>query len=335
MKNLIHSVVLSFLVLIVAGSCQQKSDQDGGKNENSVPKAVQLNQKISEDPDNDALYIERAKYFLSRNKADSAMRDILIAIDIDDRNTNHFLTLSDAYLAMGNPEKCKDALDKALTLDENNEEALLKLAELQLIMQNYQSVFDAVERLLKIDRINPLAYFIRGYTLLEKGDTANAVRDFKIAADQDQDNYDAIFQLGVIYAAWHNPLAIAYFNNSINIRPNDTQPYYHLALYYQENDEIEKAISNYLNILQMNPNHIFTIYNLGYIHLVFLHEFDKAVEYFNQVIELNPDYAEAYYNRGYSYELLGEKEFSRKDYLKTLKLKTNYPKAIEGLNRLD
>ncbi len=338
LKYLIISV---FSVLIFLYSCT------GDSNKKNLPREADgqaielndeltaLNEKIRNDNENDELYISRAKYYLKNRKTDSAMRDILFALDINPENSEHYVTLSDAYLMLGNPDKCKNALDKAIDLDAGNKEALLKLAELFLIMKKYKGTFETIDKILKIDAVNPLAYFIRAYAFLENGDTTGAIKDFKNAAYQDQEYYDAYMQLGLISAARKEPVAVDYFNNAINIAPDNVQPYYQLGLFYQKNNQIEKAVSTYISILQINPGFIFAIYNLGYISLVYIQDFETAIDYFTRVIDIDPQYAEAYFNRGYCYELLNEMSFAKKDYKKTLELKTNYPGAIDGLNRLD
>lgn len=294
-----------------------------------------LNKKILENDNNDALYIERAKYYLDNQLADSAIRDILFAIDINKHEPSHFVLLSDAYLVLGNPDKCRESIDKALAIDPTNKQALLKLGMLYLYMKNYDDSFKTIGKLLQIDQINPEAYFIRGYGLMEKGDTSASITDFKAAADQDQKYYDAYLQLGMIYSAKHNPLAVDYLNTAIKIRPGIIQPYYQLALFYQENDQIEKAVSSYQTILDKEHDFIYALYNLGYINLVYLKDFSKATEYFTKVVGIDPTYAEAWYNRGWSYELMGNDDLARKDYNKTLEIKSNFRLAIDGLNRLD
>jgi tetratricopeptide (TPR) repeat protein len=139
----------------------------------------------------------------------------------------------------------------------------------------------------------------------------------------------------MLYSARKNPLAVEYLNTAITLRPMALEPYYQLALFFQENSDVQKAIITYESILKIDPLHQFSLYNLGYINLVYLEDFVKGAEYFTQVIELNPQYTEAYYNRGYCYELSGKTDLARKDYQKTLEISANFQKAIEGLNRLD
>lgn len=339
MKRKFHLLVAATLVVFFAVSCNQT---EPGQNRNAekpvkpVDQALQeINKKIAGDSENDLLYIERADYYLANEKVDSALRDILIAIDINKLNPDHYITLSDAYLALGNPDKCLDALNKSLSLDAENQEAMLKKAQLYLIMQDYDQVYETISELIKIDNFNPVAYFVRGFARLEEADTARAIRNFRVAVDQKQDYFEAFLQLGMIYAAQKNPLAVEYLRNAIELQPNTIEPYYQLALFFQENGRTEDAITTYNNILDIKPDHLYAIYNLGYINLVYKQDFQLAADYFTNALEIDPEYAEAYYNRGYCYELMGNKAFARRDYEKALGLITNYPKAIEGLNRLD
>jgi len=91
----------------------------------------------------------------------------------------------------------------------------------------------------------------------------------------------------------------------------------------------------YFDIIKKDPNYKFAYYNLGYIHLVYLEVYTESVKYFTKAIAIDPNYVEAYYNRGYAYELRGDITNARMDYEMALQLRTNYPLAIEGLNRLD
>ncbi|MCF8365388.1 MAG: tetratricopeptide repeat protein [Bacteroidales bacterium] len=330
--------ILAFLVMIIFASCGSQGNKvkDENKDARLNPKPLdEINLKIAEDNDNDLLYIQRADYYLSVDKTDSALRDILIALDIDNENTSHYITLSDAYLAMGNPDKCLDALNRALNLDSENKEALIKKAQLYLIMRNYENTYSTISELIAIDNVNPLAYFIRSMALLEQADTATAIKNLQVAIDQNSEYFEAQLQLGIVLAAQKKPIAINYLQNAINILPQTIEPYYQLGLFFQENGKTESAIQTYSSILDINPDFVPALYNLGYINLVFEHDFVKAIDYFSQVIQIAPNYAEALYNRGYSYEQLGQKSLAAKDYQETLKIKNNYPLAIDGLNRLD
>ncbi len=334
------SIIVSLFVFLILAACNNsgngnKETVSDKTSEQRIDPLSEINNRLSKDISNDQLYIERAKYYLSIREADSAFRDIFVAIDINDQDAGHFIVLADAYLVLGNPDKCKDALDKAMAIDPENLATFQKLAELYLIVRDYDNMHATVNKVLQLDNFNPSAYYIRGLALLEQADTLSAVNAFRTTVFQDQDFFDAYLQLGLIYSVKNDPLAIEYFNTAINLQAENILPYYNLGLFYQENGQIQKALSNYQVILEMQPGHVNTLYNVGYLNLVYIQDFETAVGYFTRVIELAPEYAEAYFNRAYAYEMLGENSQARDDYNKTLEIRTNYTKAIEALNRLD
>lgn len=329
---------LAFLLLIAFSACNQAPKTTEGSQEetNVADETLQkISERINANPNNDQLYIERANYYLATDDVTNALRDIIFAIDINDKNPDHFIALSEAYLAIGDPDHCLEGLEKALELDPKNQEAFLKKAQLYLIMKDYDKTYETISEIIRQDNFNPTAYYIRGYALLEQGDTLAAIRNFITAINQKQDYFEAHMQLGLIYSLQKNPLATEYLSNATEINPDLPEPYYQLGLYYQENDQLEQAVETYNRLLSLMPDYTFAIYNLGYIHLVYYQEYETAVDYFSRVLELNPGQFDALYNRGYSFELMGNKELARKDYLKTLELRTNYQLAIDGLNRLD
>jgi tetratricopeptide (TPR) repeat protein len=166
-------------------------------------------------------------------------------------------------------------------------------------------------------------------------DTAKAVASFQKAVEQDPEYYHAYIQLGILYATKNSPLAVDYYNNALKKNPNSIEARYGLGMFYQENEEYNKAIIEYDSILRIDPKYKQAHYNLGYIHLVYLKVYNQAVKHFTAAIECDAKYAEAYYNRGYSYELMGDIMNAKTDYTKALELRSNYEKAITGLNRVD
>ena len=334
--------ILWIVVLILSltiTSCRQvteKKTTDAQPVADSVSHEIDdLNERISSDSLNPDNYYQRSLYYIENKDMNKALSDIGKAIALNDEDADYFVALSDIYLAMGKIPNCMDALKRAEELDPANNDALLKLAEVYLILKDYQSTFSYTKKALDQDLINPVAYFIRGYAYMEQGDTSLAIKSFQASADQDQNYYAAFIELGVLYTALKNPVASGYLQTAINIDPNRGEAYYLLGMVYQEQEIIPKAVETYEKLLIISPDYKEAHYNLGYINLVFIHDFATAVKYFNQAIALDPNYTDAYFNRGYSYELAGDLVNARKDYLKALEITPNYERSIIGLNRLD
>ncbi len=334
-KSLFYLVIISVLSL---SSCQgPEKNQQAGENsgQKSISRLDSLNQSILKDSTNAENYYKRAILNKQNKNVNSALGDINKAIQLDDKQSKYFVTLSDIYLDMGKISKCIQALDKAQQLDPQNNSAYLKQAKIYLILKEYQKSLSLVKSALELDKINPEAYFIRAYAFMETGDTVSAVRNFQVAADQNQQYYDAYIQLGILYSAKKDPVAINYFQTARNINPDRTEAYYLLGLYYQNNGEFDKAIETYHNLLNIDPNFKYADYNIAYIFLVDEQVFDSAIIYFSSAIKIDDKYIDAIFNRGFAYELSGEPAKAKEDYLKCLKIQTNYERAIDGLNRLD
>jgi len=328
-------LILFFIAGLIFTSCNSSTKRNENKIETELTEIEILNNKINSNPDNAEYYNDRALYFVYNKKDNDALNDIKKAIQLDETNADYYITLSDIYLYQGKVTNCLDAINKALELDTDKAKIYLKLAEVNLILKEYQKTHENIEKSLEFEPINPVAFFVSGYSFLEEGDTNLAIRNFQEAVSQDQDYLDAFYYLGLIFSAKNDKLAVEYLNNALRIEPDNVEVLYILGLFFQENEDSEKAIEIYDRILKIDDNNKFANYNKAYIKLVYLEKFEDAINDFSKAIESDPTYSDAYYNRGYCYELMNDFENSTKDYQKTLSLTPNHEKAIKALNRID
>jgi len=333
-------IIIVFILSLVSCKFENKDSDKEKRSDSAISDPTKttladLNKQIagnSSDPD---LYNKRAVFYLIDHDFDKAFQDINRAISLSPSNPLYYITLSDIYLLQGQTKNCGESLAKAISLDPKNNEALLKLAKLNLVLKEYPATFEYIKKALNVDPVNPRAYFIRAIALLEKGDTVSAADDLKKAVDQDQEFFDAYLELGELYSIKKDKLASDYLRNALNIRPESKEALYLLGMYYQENNQFDKALETYAILGKIDTTFKNVPFNTGYIYLVYLKDFQQAARFFSQAIRKDPGYAEAYYNRGYAYELSDQSDKARSDYKMTLRLKTNYQKAIDGLNRLD
>ncbi|MDP4280981.1 MAG: tetratricopeptide repeat protein [Bacteroidota bacterium] len=337
-KNLPFGLLAILLVILLAPSCRHASKEEKiaiGVSDTSLKYLEALNKKISADGKNAGLYNLRARFYINDRQFNKALKDINQALSLNPKDASFYVTLSDLYLLTGEPQKCSDALKKALTISPKDNDALIKFAKLSLIQRDYKSTFENLKKALDNQPVNPKAHFLRALALLENGDTLKAVDDLRKAVDQDQHYFDAYVQLGDLYTIKKDKLAAEYYRAALNIHPGSREVLYSLGMFYQESGQYDKAIETYTTLGKVDSTFKNAPYNIGYIYLVYLHDFNKAVSCFSEAIKRSPAYVEAWYNRGYSYELMGQNGKAYDDYQKTLQISTNYQKAIDGLNRLD
>jgi tetratricopeptide (TPR) repeat protein len=295
----------------------------------------ELDQKIIDHPSDPDLYQQRSKYYLLDHQEQKAFSDISRAVALAPEKPQLYITLSDVYLGMGKPDNCSQALQKALSLDPHNNAALVRLTKLSLIIKDYKATFEYARKALDGEPDNPQVYFTRALAFLEKGDTTRAVEDLKKTIDQDQGFYDAYVELGELYSMRKDPITADYFNAALRLRPGSKEALYMLGMFYQENGAYDKAIETYATLTKVDSSFKDAPYNTGYIYLVYLGDYPKAASFFTEALKKDPGYVDALYNRGYAYELAGDFDKAYKDFSHVLTLKTNYQKAIDGLNRID
>ena len=106
--------------------------------------------------------------------------------------------------------------------------------------------------------------------------------------------------------------AFAYYTEVIRLDPTDTSivsiAYYSRGLAYGEKGEVDSAIENYNESIQLNPDFA-DAYNYRGIAYKNKGEIDRAIEDFDQAIRIKPDNVLFYNNRGIA--LLHQQEWER------------------------
>jgi len=336
---------LLFLVVvftIVFTSCKNSTQQTEAENKTADSLSIKLNSpelkainaELLKDPGNAALYDKRADVYISLKQLAEAVYDSKRAIKIDSTNADYYMTLVDAYYAQNNTRLAKELLETIEKKFPDNADAMLKLSELFYLVKQYQKGIDYVNKALKINDRLAKAYYLKGSIYRESGDTTKAVSSLETTIEQDNKFEDAFIDLGVIYAARKNPIALEYYNNALKINPANENTVYARAKLLQDIGKIDEAIIEYKAILQKNKNCENCYYNLGAIYLEVKKDNKTALENFTNAITLNPTSAQAYFARGYTYAKLKDKESAKADYNMCLKIQPNFEAAIQGLNEL-
>ena len=335
-------IVISVLIIAFV-SCKPKGEIDTEENSHRTdsllkvinsPELAAINKKILDNPDDASLYNERAKIYLQFKQFEDAISDSKRSIRIDTTNAAFYLTEADIFFAANETRNAKDVLENVVKKFPENTDGLLKLGELYYFVKQYENAFSKINQALKVNENLAKGYYLKGSIYKEVGDTGKAISSLETAIEQDNKNYGAFLALGLIYGAKKNGLAFEYYNNAISINPSNTEALYAKAKLMQDMSQIKEAVAMYSQILKIDPNHIFSIYNLGAIEFGINHNPQVAMDYFTRAINANPKYAEAYFARGACYQEMKDNNNASADYQMCLQLKPNYEPAVDGLNSL-
>src|SRR5690606_18431857 len=143
-----------------------------------------------------------------------------------------------------------------------NTEALLKLSELYFLVQDYQQAIDYVNKALKIDETIAKGYYIKGSIYRESGDTGRAISSLETATEQNNQYIDAFYDLGVIYSARRNPVAMDYYNTVLRLDPAHEAAGYAKAKFLQDFGKYDEAIALYGELVKQHPDCQHCYYNL-------------------------------------------------------------------------
>src|SRR5436190_8814225 len=293
------------------------------------PELKAVNAELLSKPNDADLYNKRARVYLSLREFKEAENDTRRAIKLDSVQVKYYMTLVDVYYAQNSTRQAKELLENTVKKFPENTDALLKLAELYFLVRKYQEGIDHVNKALRIDENLAKAYFIKGSIYRESGDTAKAISSLETAIEQDSKMTDAHYDLGVIYAARKNPIALQYYENVLRIDPKHATAKFARAKLLQDLGKIDEAIHEYELIVASNNQCDICYYNLGAVYLYYKKDKDKALKFFTNAIETNRNYIQAYLARGYTYSLMNNKTAARADYNMCLQLQPNYEGAIQ------
>lgn len=339
-KNNFLFLVVTLITTFIA--CKNSTEQTDSENKTADSLSIKLNSpelkavnaELLKDPGNGDLYAKRAGIYILLKQLPEAVNDSKRAIKIDSTKANYYMTLVDAYYAQNNTRLAKEVLEIVEKRFPDNADALLKLSELYFLVRQYQKGIDYVNKALKINDRSAKAYYLKGSIYRESGDTTRAVSSLETATEQDGKFENAFIDLGVIYAARKNPLALEYYNTALKINPSNENTVYARAKLLQDLGKIDEAIIEYKSIIQKNKTCSNCYYNLGAIYLEIKKDNKVALENFTNAITLDPNFAQAYFARGYTYAKLKDKESAKADYNMCLKIQPNFESAIQALNEL-
>jgi tetratricopeptide (TPR) repeat protein len=295
---------------------------------------AELCRQIDKNSKNGDLHQQRAEYYYRNNKIDDALVDILQAIKLNNTKSTYYVTLADVYLAKSETDLVEEMLQKAIDIDNYNE-AYLKLAELYLYQYMYDECNETIEKAIRLQNHNPKAFLTKAIMLKEIGDTTGWLRMMQLVIDQDPTEVIAYSDLASYFHEKLDPLAISYYKNALEIKPNDKITNYNLGMLYQELGELELAKEQYQNLIAIDPRSYPAYNNLGYIALIYEDNYAEAVRFFSKSIEIDSLYDQAWCNRGIAYEYLEDWQKARTDFLQCRAINPNNENAINELNRLD
>lgn len=335
MKNIWRCLVAMAATAMFFVACNSggKNSMDENNPAFSHPAIAGITGQIKKDPSNAALYYKRGTLLNNMQEDSLALNDFNKAISLDSSKAEYYSAIGDILFEHKDLSGSVKWLGKALKLNPNDPAAHLKMAKMFVYTKEYTSAFNEINTVLRQDVYNPEGYFLKGMIYKDLKDTSKAISSFQTAESVDPRYIDAMIQLGLLYSAKHDPLALKYFDKAFAIDTTDVFPIYAKGVYYQDSKDYEAAKAQYKEAILHDKNYVNAYFNMGYI-LMQQDSLDKAYRHYDLLTQIDPASAEAYYNRGLCNELMGKKEQAIMDFKQAIVFDSEYEEPREGLKRL-
>ncbi len=344
-----------FLFIVLFSSCgNKKDDYSYKKDENQIYKTtsnlIGYNQNNKKDYLSlflsssyisvDSLY-KTISYLSSINDLSAAIKYAEDIIELEPKKSKSYLNLANIYFELSKkrnanpsfPSLVKQNLEKSIELDNQNFIAYSLMGELLLASGDYQESINFLTKSLQINYNQENTHLLLGYTFKQLKDYPKAIDCFRNSLLINPSFFEANMQLGQIYHLLKDKNAILYYDNAIKLDSRNELVLYNKALFYQDMQEWNNALSAYAKLHEVNKFHSDSHYNLGFIHME-LELYDIAANNFSDAIYSNSSFYQAYYSRGICFETLGNIKQAESDYKRAIQLNPDYYYAIDALSML-
>ncbi len=347
-----NHIILLLLTLLAGGVFFSSCTNDGKKKDNDTTAAKPLTNKeilnsttltvkdldslIRKNPFNDTLFYKRSKLQLAGKNIDEAINDLELALKVDSNKPDYYIELANLYILKAKSEKSRDLLIAASKRFKDNHKVFTELGKLYFLVQEYGKAHKMLDKAIDLYPYDANAYYFKAMAYLETQDTSKAKFFFNKAVETNPDFYDGYIMLGAIALEQKDSLAGEYFKTAIRLDSLSTEAHYSLGYFYQTVAHNYPAAVNEYEYIINNLDSSFSdaYFNIGYMILFNTDHYKESVPYFKKAYALDTLNADALVNIGMAYKLAGMKDSAKYFLLKALKVKPNYDRAIEEINKL-
>lgn len=240
------------------------------------------------DPKN---WYHRSQFYASIDNYESAEISLLEAIKLDPTYFKAWMALGRVHVSMKKYEDARNEYKEAVDLDPQNKNARYNLAIQHNRLGEFSESAKQLERCLALDKNydKALNKLVSVYEDLGDKKSLIRVKDLNLKNDDwlalDVDSMYS-FARELHKNGWQEQ-AIKRYESAIKEGAEGVWPIYWLGKAYEQQGDINSARMQYLEALQINPKHKFSIYRSSLV----AETEEKSNMYWNQLETLYPDFA--------------------------------------------
>ena len=233
--------------------------------------------------------IDKAMNLFKEGKYKEAIDGFHSVLETEPDNADVYNNMAVAYTCTGDFEHAETYFTRAIELDPEMAQAYINLSDLYYKAGDLASAVGTLQRgSYELENNLTIAHLLaRVYIEDQRWD--DAIVELERVLDGEPENYDAYYDLGHVYFELGDyESAIDNFENVIAYEQNQNNEllYYALAQAYEANNQIDKAISNYLKAIAVNDKFTLAYKKAGILFLA-REDYEDAIEYFENYMDFD------------------------------------------------
>ncbi len=322
--------------------------------------SLALEEKADLNINEESLYfVNIGNKYLDENRIVDAIAQYKAAIQVDPKN---YLAHYQLGLVSEKQKKWKEALQfytQSIEAKGNYIDGYAAIAKIHIRYFDYAKAIQFIEKVKSLSPKSSSIYSLSGYYYEQKGEIEKAISEYKRATDLDSDNFDAHFQLALLFRKQRDfqrserlflkalkikpdepkiqtEVATLYFEQGLKAQavehlkkftksyPLNTTYWNGLAkLYYLGNDH-QFAKETYLKSISLDDQNTETLEGLAIIYDA-LEQYKEALDTYKRILKIDPSQAKWFFERAKILYKTGSLENSLTEFKLSYQINENYP----------
>lgn len=217
----------------------------------------------------------------------------------------------------------------------NDPYLMVEVANTYSLTGDFETSFKYINDALRIDDQIRDAYVLKGsnYRLVENYELA--LSSYQTAVQIDPDYFIGQMQIGYLLTQLErHELALEYYTNALAIDDTAIEAHYGIAKSLQDLGRYKEAQAAYRKLINVDPTIYIAYHNQGVIKQYFENELDSAIYYYNETLEVEPESVRTLHNMGETYYALDRHADAARVYSEVLRLNPDYEPTIIAKEKL-
>ena len=230
--------------------------------------------------------IEKALNFYNEKEYGKAIDIFSSILETNEDNAEIYNNIATCYMQLGDFEKAEKNYLKAQSLNPKIPQVYVNLADIYFKQNDIDSGIQLVSQgIYELPENMVLRHYLARF-YMEDARLDLAIDELYKILDEQPDNYDAYYDLAKVnFELGNYDVAIENFENVLNYKENEWVHFY-LGEAYEANNEIDKAMSNYLKAIALKSDFI-PPYKKVAILFMARNEWEDAIEYFEDYLTMD------------------------------------------------